>query len=771
MLTLFKSVAEAIASRGLVSLARELPLGSTLMDIASEAWRRYRGARQVEEIREDAQKIAQATAAEVKQLAAEAARAAAPNEPAKATEIELYLTQMQAQVRQTFRRSSDPSGVTIPPMLELDRPEQLLSLLPARVSQFRPGDALPGREGWRLTELLGIGGFGEVWLAAHPRFASLKRAIKFCLDLSAADRTLLHEGGLIDRVMHAGSVPNVVPLIDAHLEGDAPWLMYEYVGGGDLAGLVAEWGQLPAAERQTRALAALRQVATAVAHFHRLRPSVVHRDLKPANVLVDLSRDASSPVLKVADFGIGGIAARKELDAAYTATVSRLTTAARGAYTPNYASPQHRRGLPPDPRDDVYALGVIGYQLLVGDVTAERPGGKGWRRDLQNRGADTALLDLLESCWDDDPAERPADAGELLTRLEAKPQPLPSVPGPTASPPAPSGKPEPPPIPAERREAATERQTAFLEELKRLQDKYRKLREPLPVSAIAIIVILVLATLYATVFTIATVHEDFRFQIGLGLVVSNVLFWGLIWLRLQRPRERLKRSAAAITDAIARDYAPEVASWGGRQVLDREEPLNELIRAVSMRLEPTPRAAPDRAAAKPQVEQYEAEFAAGILAPAPTPARAAAQRDTGENRTLTTGRQAVLLGQLKRLKDKYRELNARWTAQTIVLLVIVFLATAYLAVTSLMLVNGTSARDEDIAHLMLAVLIVAHAIFWPLFLRSRRQRRESLERSAAAIADGIARDFAPEVESWGGREVLDKEETVEELIHLVRRAI
>jgi hypothetical protein len=452
MFTLFRCVAESVVAKGLGSLARELPFGSTVLDIASDAWKRLRARKAVAEMRAEVQEMAQAAQEDVRKAAAEAAREAFPEGGDRAIELELYLSQIPAAVRQSLRRSDDPTGTTVPAAFALDTPESLLPLLPTRVSKFRPGDALPGREGWKLTELLGTGGFGEVWLAAHPHFASLRRAVKFCLELTDRDRTLLHEGGLIDRVMRAGPVPNVVPLVDANLTGDAPWLMYEYVAGGDLVGLVASWRDLPADARQKRAVAALKQIAGAVAHFHRL--GVVHRDLKPANILV-APGGAGSPELKVADFGIGGISAAHELEAdrRATSTGTRLATVGRGAYTPLYAAPQQKKGNAPEPRDDVFALGVIGYQMLAGDVTAERPGGKGWRRELQSQGVQTALLDLLESCWDDSPEERPADAGELLARLERidgkVPPPVPAVPAPRVAPPpvpaAPAAAPAPHP--------------------------------------------------------------------------------------------------------------------------------------------------------------------------------------------------------------------------------------------------------------------------------------------------------------------------------------
>src|SRR5207302_11202525 len=75
--------------------------------------------------------------------------------------------------------------------------------------------------------------------------------------------------------------------------------------------------------------------------------------------------------LFVADFGIGGLAAQQVLHeqaSRQTAPIQNLPTAIRGAYTPLYASPQQIQGVPPDPRDDVHALGAIWYQLVTGDL-------------------------------------------------------------------------------------------------------------------------------------------------------------------------------------------------------------------------------------------------------------------------------------------------------------------------------------------------------------------------------------------------------------------
>src|SRR5205814_9999336 len=90
-----------------------------------------------------------------------------------------------------------------------------------------------------------------------------------------------------------------------------------------------------------------------------------------------------------------------------------LVTALRGAHTPLYASPQQMRGKDPDPRDDVYSLGVIWYQLLTGNLMSGRPGGTRWTRRLAELGMSDGLIDLLGACVEEEPGDRPADAGDL----------------------------------------------------------------------------------------------------------------------------------------------------------------------------------------------------------------------------------------------------------------------------------------------------------------------------------------------------------------------
>jgi serine/threonine protein kinase len=363
-------------------------------------------------VRAELEKIVQDTRAYRSQIDRLLAELGAGQPEAVRQAARSYLSQLPARVQSSLRRPEDPSGRTVPLGLILRRAEDVQQLLPERMPLYQPGARpVPGTD-LVIEELLGAGGFGEVWKARHQsRPHAPPVALKFCIDEAAA-RTLRKEVELLDRVTTQGRHKGIVELRYAHLEGDTPCLEYEYVEGGDLAGLVMDLHRAGKGTplTMTRLFCSLAQ---AVGFAHRIQPPVVHRDLKPTNVLT--TRVDKRVALKVADFGIGGLAAEQARRAG-TETVGRSALTA-GACTPLYASPQQRRGAGPDPRDDVYALGVIWYQMLLGDVTKEAPQGGPWKKRLLEQGATPRLLALLERCLEDDPADRPADAQVLSQEL------------------------------------------------------------------------------------------------------------------------------------------------------------------------------------------------------------------------------------------------------------------------------------------------------------------------------------------------------------------
>ncbi len=304
MLGFFRCVAAAVVEKGLPGLVEMIPGGKFSYDVAEAAWKKYRERKKDADARAEVQQLAAATFDEARRAAVDAVREAVEGKAGvsdldKLT-LEFYLTQIPATVRRTLKRSDAP---TVPATFSLNSADDFAELIPARPPRFAPGQPLPGKPGWVLVEPLGVGGFGEVWLARHARMASLSGAVKFCHGDAARD--LQHESGLIDRVMAAGKHPNIVPLLDVNLDGDTPWVMFEYVHGGDLSDLIREGQALPREQRLDRTLTALGELAAAVGHFHRLTPAVVHRDLKPSNIL----RDRGTDKLRITDFGIGATAA------------------------------------------------------------------------------------------------------------------------------------------------------------------------------------------------------------------------------------------------------------------------------------------------------------------------------------------------------------------------------------------------------------------------------------------------------------------------------
>jgi serine/threonine protein kinase len=388
--------------------------GDAIIDIW-DLWSKYQQDQRQK--LEEVQQIAVQSATEARQHAAEAAQEVAADQPETVRQaLTAYLSQIPNAIRQSQRRPQDPSGRSVSSQFRLQRPEDLLVLLPPRAPRFKVGDRPAGVGDWELEELLGMGGFGEVWKAKNPYMAH-SVALKFCLDPAAA-KVLKHEARVLGQVMAQGRHPGIVQLRNTHLNADVPCLEYEFVSGGDLTSLVyrqlqRNQGKLPV-EMVTKIM---RNVVRGVRHAHKLTPPIVHRDLKPANILVQPRPDGKVE-LRVADFGIGGVAATCAIDQtrAGASPGAFLTTGGRGSCTPLYCSPQQARGEPPDPRDDVHALGVIWYQLLVGDLTS--PAAADWREELAERQVPEPILRLLGSCLSGKAERRPADAGVLADELD-----------------------------------------------------------------------------------------------------------------------------------------------------------------------------------------------------------------------------------------------------------------------------------------------------------------------------------------------------------------
>jgi serine/threonine protein kinase len=220
---------------------------------------------------------------------------------------------------------------------------------------------------YRLLHPLGAGGMAEVWLAERSDGAFQRRvAIKLMFrQVGGAARDSVAQRFARERdILASLDHPNIAALHDAGVTpGGQPWLALEYVEGRPLT----DWcdhARLGVAER----VRLFRQVLLAVQHAHA--KLVMHRDLKPANILV-----ADTGQVHLLDFGIAKLTEPGEGAQADT----ELTRAAGRLMTPLYASPEQLRGEPLTIACDIYALGVVLYELLSGERPYEVKAGSAAR--------------------------------------------------------------------------------------------------------------------------------------------------------------------------------------------------------------------------------------------------------------------------------------------------------------------------------------------------------------------------------------------------------
>ena len=280
-------------------------------------------------------------------------------------------------------------------------------LLPP-VLGLQVGQCPPLRPNWQLQAHLQSGGRGEVWRVQHEKTGE-QRVLKFALD--AAALASLKREITLNRLLRQQLGPEapVLPLLDWNLQEAPFFIELPWLPQGSLADWAASQGGLEKLPLATR-LELAAQVAEALAQCHGV--GVLHKDLKPGNVLVE----GSSPRLLLADFGSGAVLDGSRLDALGITRMGLTQVATDSSSgTPLYLAPEVLAGQPPTVKSDHYALGVLLYQLVVGDF--KRPLSPGWEREVQ----DPLLREDIALAADGNPAHRLAEAGELAQRLRNLP--------------------------------------------------------------------------------------------------------------------------------------------------------------------------------------------------------------------------------------------------------------------------------------------------------------------------------------------------------------
>lgn len=259
---------------------------------------------------------------------------------------------------------------------------------------------------YELRELLGSGGMAQV-LEGYDRLLDRRVAVKILRDDLAGDPTLpqrfLREARTAARFSH----PNAVTVFDTGIQGRRPYIVMELIEGRTLAEELAERGQLPAGE----AIAIAEQTLDALAAAHEL--GFVHRDVKPGNIML-----LDGGGVKLTDFGIA-----KELRDAQAG----LTATGTVMGTPRYLAPEQVGGEPAVPASDVYAMGVVLYEMLAGAPPFDGDNAiavaLAHQRDpvpplhRRRRDLDAGLVAVVERALAKDPADRYVDAGAMRSAL------------------------------------------------------------------------------------------------------------------------------------------------------------------------------------------------------------------------------------------------------------------------------------------------------------------------------------------------------------------
>src|SRR5260370_1285342 len=275
---------------------------------------------------------------------------------------------------------------------------------------FKPGETVPGREQWRLSRAMEISGSSEVWLAENPKTHE-QRGFKFAADgvrLKGLKREITVSRFLRESL---GDRPEFVRILEWNFD-TAPFFLESEYGGPNFSQWAPPQGGLANIPLDAR-LRLLFDVAQAVATPPR--GCVPHKDFKPAHNLVRPGAKGGWQI-KVADFGSASLFDPSRLHAlgitnlGFTQTASLETQSLTG--TLMYLAPEVLAGQCPSAGADVYALGVMLYQFVIGDF--RKPLAPGWESEI----ADPLLREDIADAACVDPEKRLSSAAELAERLE-----------------------------------------------------------------------------------------------------------------------------------------------------------------------------------------------------------------------------------------------------------------------------------------------------------------------------------------------------------------
>src|SRR5262249_40223257 len=297
--------------------------------------------------------------------------------------------------------STAPAGLGAGPVVAAVRVGRLVSSDAIPVGGFTPGAILADR--YRIIGLLGRGGMGEVYRADDLKLGQ-PVALKFLPRELSADAVRRERFFAEVRITRQLAHPNICRVYDIAEVNGQHFLSMEFIDGEDLASLLKRIGYLP----NEKALDIARQLIAGLAAAHER--GVLHRDLKPANIMID-----GHGRVRITDFGLA-IAATD--DASHVGDVSG---------TPAYMAPEQLTGKGASVRSDIYALGLVLYEILSGrkafkastiaELREEKEQSTPTAPSEFRAGIDPIVERLVMRCLERDPRQRPASVARLAAAL------------------------------------------------------------------------------------------------------------------------------------------------------------------------------------------------------------------------------------------------------------------------------------------------------------------------------------------------------------------
>ena len=266
--------------------------------------------------------------------------------------------------------------------------------------RFAAGTILASR--YRIVAALGRGGMGEVFRAEDLTLQQ-EIALKFLPHELTSDPEALERFHREVRVARQVSHPNVCRVFDIGVADGAPFITMEYVDGEDLSSLLRRIGRFP----QDKGLEISRQVCAGLAAAHE--QGLLHRDLKPANIMLD-----GRGRVRITDFGLASLA-------------GEVHGADVRAGTPAYMAPEQLEGKEVTFKSDIYALGLVLYEIFTGkrafdaptlqELTKQRETSSPTNPSLIVKDLDPLVERVIDRCLEKDPAKRPASALQVAAAL------------------------------------------------------------------------------------------------------------------------------------------------------------------------------------------------------------------------------------------------------------------------------------------------------------------------------------------------------------------